>query len=218
MHHLAVSIDGDAELRRRTGDAGDRELRVDELPVPLSSGLRGVLGDEDIAPDVARDAQQRRAASDVRRAADRIEPAAVVRVRAAERTGSTSSNRWTAPATAGSARQAASTATSASTRSGRIGFELIDSKKWVVLAAELKDSAAKRAELSPPDVVRWLRLDWELKPFRALQGCASLVGPGVKRRQPDRHGGRVGGVDQLVQRSPQRLSRAAPACSRASVR
>jgi hypothetical protein len=43
-----------------------------------------------------------------------------------------------------------STASSGSARIGRISFELIDSKKCVVLAAEMADSAAKRAERGPP--------------------------------------------------------------------
>jgi hypothetical protein len=47
---------------------------------------------------------------------------------------------------AGSDRHATSTASSGSARVERISFELIDSKKCVVLAAGIADSAAKRAE------------------------------------------------------------------------
>ena len=53
-------------------------------------------------------------------------------------------------AIAGSDTHAMSTASSGSARIGRISFELIDSKKCVVLAAEMADSAAKRAERRPP--------------------------------------------------------------------
>jgi hypothetical protein len=58
-------------------------------------------------------------------------------------------------AIAGSDTQAASTASSGSALLGRISFELIDSKKCVVLAAKMADSAAKRAERRAPPASCW---------------------------------------------------------------
>src|ERR1700722_9107973 len=99
------------------------------------------------------------------------------------------SEKVAAPATAGSAMKAASTATTVRALRGRIDLERVNGKRWVVLAAEFKDSAAKHAEIH---AAPWVgRLPSETR--QGAKGCAAasirtyvhmcICGFGLRRRR-----------------------------------